>query len=84
MGADGHDHFRNSRKATDFRTESKPSEPDALITYRFVKNYVEQIADPKNPNKTKDARRQDVSIFTMPEWKDGSFATEAGPDQRGV
>jgi outer membrane protein assembly factor BamB/enterochelin esterase-like enzyme len=59
-------------------------EPDALITYRFVKNYEEQIADPKNPRKTKDARGQDLSIFTMPGWKDNSFSTQAPQQQRGV
>ena len=58
-------------------------EPDALITYRFIKNYDEQIADPKNPRKTKDARGQDLSIFTMPDWKDGSFSTQAPQQQRG-
>ncbi len=58
-------------------------EPDAMITYRFVKNYEEQIPDPKNAKKTKDARGQDVSIFTMPGWKDGSFSAEAPPKQRG-
>jgi len=55
-----------------------------LITYRFVKNYEEQIADPKNPRKTKDARGQDLSIFTMPGWKDNSFSTQAPQQQRGV
>ena len=59
-------------------------EPDALITYRFVKNYDEQIPDPNNPKKTKDARGQEISIFTMPGWKDGSFSTEAPLEKRGA
>ena len=59
-------------------------EPDALITYRFVKNYEEQIADPKNPKKTKDGRGQELSIFTMPGWKDGAFAVEAPAERRGM
>ncbi len=59
-------------------------EPDALITYRYVKNYEEQLPDPKNPRKTKDERGKEVSIFTMPAWKDGSFSKEAPPKQRGI
>lgn len=59
-------------------------EPDALVTYRFLKNFEEQLADPKNPEKVKDGRGQDWSIFTMPGWKDGSFSAEAPPEKRGV
>ena len=59
-------------------------EPDALITYRFVKNYDEQLPDPKNPKKTKDGRGQESSLLNMPGWRDGSFSKQAPPKQRGV
>jgi outer membrane protein assembly factor BamB/enterochelin esterase-like enzyme len=59
-------------------------EPDAMVTYRFVKNYEEQLPDPKNPNKTKDGRGQDISLLTMPGWKDGSFTAETPSAKRGT
>jgi outer membrane protein assembly factor BamB len=59
-------------------------EPDSLITYRFVKNYEEQVLDPKNTKKTKDSQGKDVSIFSMPGWKDGSFSTQAPVKQKGL
>ena len=59
-------------------------EADALITYRFVKNYEEQIVDPKNSRKTKDARGQEFSVFTMPGWQDGAYSKEAPAGQRGL
>src|SRR4029453_11097951 len=52
-------------------------EPDALITYRFLKNYEEQLLDPKNTRKTKDNQGKEVSILAMPGWKDGAFSNQA-------
>ena len=49
-----------------------------------MKNYEEQILDPKNPKKTKDSQGKDVSILSMPAWKDGSYSKVASPKQRGL
>jgi enterochelin esterase-like enzyme len=57
-------------------------EPDALITYRFVKNYEEQIPDPKNPKKFKDPQGKEVSLLSMPGWRDASFSKPT--KQQGV
>ena len=70
-------------QGTDVFYYSTQLEPDAQISYRFFRNYDEQIADPKQENKTVDRRGSPVSIFSMPGFKTPDFLSEAPANKKG-
>lgn len=70
-------------QGTDIFYYSTQLEPDAQILYRFFRNYDEQIADPKQENKTVDRRGSPLSIFSMPGFKAPDFLGEAPADKKG-
>ncbi|MCI0614368.1 hypothetical protein L0244_15390, partial [bacterium] len=70
-------------QGTDVFYYSTQLEPDAQILYRFFRNYDEQIADPKQENKTVDRRGSPLSIFSMPGFKAPDFLGEAPADKKG-
>jgi enterochelin esterase-like enzyme len=58
-------------------------EPDARINYRYVKNFDQMIADPKNPNATTDRRGNPLSWVGMPAWKEPSHLKQAPAEKQG-
>jgi outer membrane protein assembly factor BamB len=68
-------------EGTDLFHWSTTLAPDALVSYRFVRDYDQPLADPRNPWKVKE-RGAETSWFGMPAWKRPTFldgaATRAG------
>ena len=65
-------------------------EPDARLSYHFVRNFDERIADPRNPRKVslrrftpKGPETVEVSSLAMPGWVEPKHLQEAPPSRRG-
>ncbi len=65
-------------------------EPDARLSYQFVRNFDERIADPRNPRKVPLLRNTPkgpettlVSSLAMPGWVEPTHLREAPPSRRG-
>lgn len=58
-------------------------EPDARITYRFVKDFDERVIDSRNPRKTVEDNGQEISWLAMPGWHGPTELAEPPADRRG-
>lgn len=56
--------------------------PLARLTYRFVKDFDENLPDPKNPRR-EGAAAAEMSWFAMPGWREPSHFAEIAQPQRG-
>lgn len=67
---------------TDLFHSSTRFEPDASLTYGFIQDFGEPIADPLNPEAAKGLFG-DVSWLAMPAWHEESFLDEAPASKQG-
>jgi enterochelin esterase-like enzyme len=65
-------------------------EPDARLSYQFVRNFDERIPDPRNPRKlpavrftAKGPEKIEISSLAMPAWPEPSHLQEAPEARRG-
>jgi len=57
-------------------------EPDAAVSYGFLVDYGEASKDPRNPKAAK-GNFGDVSLLTMPAWRDGGATIASDASRRG-
>ncbi len=67
---------------TDLFYYSTRLEPNAALTYGFIPDFGEPVADPLNP-RAAESLFGDVSWFAMPAWQTPDFLDEAGPSRQG-
>lgn len=67
---------------TDVFYYSTRLEPDAAVTYGFIADFGEPVADPNNSHKG-EGLFGEVSWFAMPAWKVPTFLGEADGPRRG-
>lgn len=58
-------------------------EPDAAVSYGFIPDYGEVVADPRN-DEAASGLFGDVSWLAMPAWDAGDFLGEATAERRGT
>jgi enterochelin esterase-like enzyme/outer membrane protein assembly factor BamB len=68
---------------TDLFYYSIKLEPDARLSYYYIKNYEQIIADPHNGRLTQDRRGNPNSWFSMPSWSEPSYLNDAPEERRG-
>ena len=68
---------------TDLFHYSTRLEPNAAVSYGFIIDYEEPIADPRNDART-EGLFGEVSWFAMPSWKAPDFVAEAEPARQGT
>ncbi|HSR50334.1 MAG TPA: PQQ-binding-like beta-propeller repeat protein [Acidobacteriota bacterium] len=68
---------------TDFFYYSSPLEPDARVTYGFLKDFDQSILDQQNPQRDELSYGYSRSVVTMPDWRPPDFLYEAAPSRRG-
>jgi enterochelin esterase-like enzyme/outer membrane protein assembly factor BamB len=56
--------------------------PKARLSYRFIRDLDETIADPRNPRKD-PVRQGEMSWFAMPGWEEPAFLAPAPADRKG-
>jgi enterochelin esterase-like enzyme/outer membrane protein assembly factor BamB len=56
--------------------------PRARLTYRFVRDLDDAIADPRNPRKD-PVRQGEMSWFAMPGWEEPAFLAPAPAERKG-
>jgi len=66
---------------TDLYYYSFEVEPDTILGYQLIKNFEEQITDPRNPHKG-PTFQQEQSILAMPGWS-GNLAFDAERELNG-
>ena len=69
-------------EGTDLFYWSRRVRPKARLTYRFVRDLDESIADPRNPRK-EPVRQGEMSWFAMPGWEEPAFLAPAPADRKG-
>jgi len=70
-------------EGTDFFYYSTRLEPNAAVTYGFIKEFEDEpTADPLNDN-TADGLFGEVSFFAMPAWEAPAYIAEADKARRG-
>jgi outer membrane protein assembly factor BamB/enterochelin esterase-like enzyme len=67
---------------TDLFHYSTRLEPNAAVSYGFIIDYEEPIADPRN-DAVAEGLFGEVSWFAMPSWKAPDFVAEAEPSRQG-
>jgi enterochelin esterase-like enzyme/outer membrane protein assembly factor BamB len=67
---------------TDVFYYSTRLEPDAAVTYGFIPDYGDAVADPHN-SRTGEGLFGEVSWFAMPAWKAPTFLGEADGSSQG-
>ena len=67
---------------TDLFYYSSRLEQDAAVTYGFIPNYEDTVADPRN-SKTSEGLFGKVSWFAMPSWQEPDYLEEAAEPYRG-
>jgi outer membrane protein assembly factor BamB len=55
--------------------------PQARLPYRFVRDFDENLADPRNPRREPGVA--DMSWFAMPGWSEPAFVAPAAAERRG-
>ncbi|HSR67116.1 MAG TPA: PQQ-binding-like beta-propeller repeat protein, partial [Acidobacteriota bacterium] len=68
---------------TDFFYYSSPLEPDARITYGFLRDFEHWVLDDRNPQRDERYYGDSRSVVTMPDWRPPGFLHEATPRRRG-
>jgi hypothetical protein len=65
-------------------------EPDARVSYEYLRNFDERIVDPRNPRKVpgmrytaKGAEKIEISSLTMPAWQEPAHLAEPPESRRG-
>ena len=65
-------------------------EPDARVSYEYVRNFEERIVDPRNPRKVtgmrftaKGPEKIEISSLTMPAWQEPAHLAEPPESRRG-
>lgn len=66
---------------TDFFYWTARARPQARLSYRFVRDFDENVADPRNPRREPGVA--DTSWFAMPGWKEPEFVTPAPSARKG-
>ena len=66
-------------------------EPDARVSYHFVRDFEERFPDPRNPwrvpapaSGTIGAFPEEQSSLAMPAWRPPDHLVEAAPERRGT
>jgi enterochelin esterase-like enzyme/outer membrane protein assembly factor BamB len=67
---------------TDLYYYSTRLEPDAAVTYGFITDFGEPVADPLNPNDG-EGLFGEVSWLAMPAWDAPDFLDQADPERQG-